>query len=211
MSARLVLTNASLGTRTVTIPPSDVPDAPELPIAAGPAVTEGDDATFTLFRTTAANLPLSDPLTVSVEVTATGSTLSGATPSTATFDACSTTASVRVSTLDDRVVEPPGTVTALVLASTSTPPVYLSGAANAATVTVDDNDVAAFTLEASAEEVAESGAVTVTVAADAVTFAEPQAIALTLGGTATPGDDFTLAGGRDLGARHRPDDPRRRG
>ena len=45
--------------------------------------------------------------------------------------------------------------------------------------------VAAFTLSASAEEVAEGRSVVVTIAADGVTF--------TLAGTATPGDDFTLA------------------
>ena len=126
VSAQLALTGANLGLRTVTIPPSDVPDTPVVSIAAGGAVSEGQDATFTLSRTVSQSLPLSAPLTVSVEVTATGSTLSGATPSSATFEAGSATATVEATTLDDSVVEPPGTVTALVRGSTSNPPVYLT-------------------------------------------------------------------------------------
>ena len=102
-------------------------------------------------------------------------------------------------TLDDSVVEPPGTVTALIQGSTTNPPVYLTGVANHATVTVSDNDVAAFTLAADATEVGEGGVVRVTITADGVTFAEPQTITLTLGGTATPVDDFTLSeGGKEL-------------
>ena len=199
VSAQLGLTGATLGTHTVTIPPSDVPDTPVVTIASGSGVVEGTDATFTLSRTASTNLPLSDPLTVSVEVTATGSTLSGATPSTATFDAGSTTATVEVTTLDDSVVEPPGTVTALVRGSTSNPPVYLTEPPNNATVTVNDNDMAAFMFSAGATEVAEGGTVQLTITADGVTFAEPQTIALTPGGTATPVDDFTLFdGGREL-------------
>ena len=77
VSAQLGLTGAPLGTHTVTIPPSDVPDTPVVTIAPGSGVDEGTDATFTLSRTASTNLPLSDPLTVSVEVTATGSTLDG--------------------------------------------------------------------------------------------------------------------------------------
>ena len=102
-------------------------------------------------------------------------------------------------TLNDSVVEPSGTVTALIRGSTANPPVYLTGAINSATVTVVDDDVAAFTLSASSGEVAEGGTVTLTVTADAITFAEPQTITLTLGGTATPTADFTLSDdGRDL-------------
>ena len=194
VSAQLGLTGATLGTHTVTIPPSDVPDTPVVTIAPGSRVVEGTDATFTLSRSASTNLPFSDPLTVSVEVTATGSTLGGSVPTTVRFKDGDATADLAVLTLDDSVVEPSGTVTALIQGSTANPPVYLTGAINSATVTVNDNDVAAFTLSASSEEVAEGGTVTLAVAADEVTFAEPQVIALTLGGTATPGDDFTLAG-----------------
>ena len=199
VEAWLALTNTSLGSLTITIPASDVPDTPVVTIASGNRVDEGTDATFTLSRTASTNLPLSAPLPVFVEVTATGSTLGGATPTTATFDVGSTTATVEVTTLDDSVVEPPGTVTALILGSTSNPPVYLTEPPNNATVTVNDNDLAAFTLSASNEEVTEGATVTVTITADGVTFAGPQTITLTPGGTATPVDDFTLVdGGREL-------------
>ena len=66
-------------------------------------------------------------------------------------------------------------------------------------MTVNDNDVAAFTLAADATEVGEGGLVRVTIETDGVTFAEPQTLTFTLGGTATPVDDFTLSeGGRQL-------------
>ena len=199
VSAQLDLTGATLGTHTVTIPPSDVPDTPVVTIAAGGAVSEGQDATFTLSRTVSQSLPLSAPLTVSVEVTATGSTLGGSPPTTVRFEGGDATADLDVLTLDDMVVEAPGTVTALIQGSTTDPPVYLTSAINSATVTVNDNDVAAFTFLAGAGEVAEGGRVPLTITADGVTFAEPQTITLTLGGTATPVDDFTLSdGGREL-------------
>ncbi len=199
VEAWLALTNTSLGSLTITIPASDVPDAPVVTIARGNRVDEGTDATFTLSRTVTQSLPLSAPLTVYVEVTATGSTLGGSAPTTVRFEGGDATADLAVLTLDDSVVEPPGTVTALILGSTSNPPVYLTEPPNNATVTVNDNDVAAFTLSASNEEVAEGATVTVTIVADGVTFAGPQTITLTPGGTATPVDDFTLVdGGREL-------------
>ena len=195
VSAQLGLTGASLGTRTIAIPASDVPGTPVVAIAPGSTVVEGTDATFTLSRTASTSLPVSDPLTVSVEVTATGSTLGGAAPATVRFEGGDATADLAVPTLDDSVVEPPGSVTALVRGSTSNPPLYLTRAANSATVNVNDNDVAAFTLSADAADVVEGGTVRLTVTADGVTFAEPQTITLTPGGTATPADDFTLSDG----------------
>ena len=199
LSATLATTNQSLGEQTITIPASDVPGVPVVTIAPGSRVVEGTDAMFTLSRTASTNLPLSDPLTVSVEVTATGSTLGGSRPGTATFEGGSSTATLTVATLDDMVVEEAGTVTALIQGSATNPPVYLTSAINSATVTVSDNDMAAFTFLAGAEAVDEGGRVQLTITADGVTFAEPQTITLTLGGTAAPVDDFTLAaGGREL-------------
>ena len=195
VDAWLALTNTSLGSRTITIPASDVPDTPVVTIAAGGAVSEGQDATFTLSRTASINLPLSDPLTVSVEVTATGSTLGGSPTTAVRFEGGDATADLDVLTRDDSVVEPPGTVTALIQGSTTNPPVYLTSAINSATVTVTDNDMAAFMFSAGATEVAEGSTVQLTITADGVTFAEPQMIALALGGTATPADDFTLSDG----------------
>ena len=193
-SATLDLTGASLGLRTVTIPPSDVPDTPIVTIVQDGNVTEGEAAAFTLSRTISNRHPLSEQLTVAIRASADGSTLGGSGPSSATFLADEATVTVEVATLDDAVVEPAGAVTVLVLGGTGAPPPYLVGAANAAAVTVEDNDTAAFSVEASADEVAEGGAVTITVTGDGVTFAEPQTIALTLAGTASVGDDFTVSG-----------------
>ncbi len=199
LSATLATTNRSLGAQTITIPASDVPDTPVVTIATGNTVPEGADAIFTLSRTAALNLPLSDPLTVFVEVTATGSTLGGSPPTTVRFEGGDATAELDVLTLDDSVVEAPGTVTVLIQGSTTNPPVYLTSAINSATVTVNDNDMAAFMFSAGATEVAEGSTVRLTITADGVTFAEPQTIRLTFGGTATPVDDFTLSdGGREL-------------
>ncbi len=201
VSARLDLTSAALGTLTITIPPSDVPDAPVvslLPPAAS-AVPEGTDVEFRFFRTSSTNLPLSRSLTVPVRITAVGSTLSGAAPASVTFPADSPIATLSVATLDDEVVEPPGSVRVLVLGSASNPPAYLTSAANTRTVAVTNNDVAAFTISASEMEVAEGSSVTVTVAAEGVTFAEPQEITFVVGGTAAPGEDFTIwHGGEQL-------------
>ncbi len=197
VSARLDLTNASLGTRTVTIPPSDVEGTPLVTIAAGGTITEGENATFALTRTDAHSLPLTTALTVRVQVTATGSTLSGSTPTTATFEQNSATAVLDVATLDDTVIEDDAAVTVLVLGSTSSPPVYLTGTANAAAVTVYNDDyVADFSVSPGSSEVAEGRSVRVVVETVGVTFADPQTLELALSGTATPVDDFTITNSR---------------
>ena len=198
LAGTLASTGAAVGaTQTLTISPSDVPDTPEVSIAAGSTVTEGEAAVFTLTRTASTSIPFSSPLTVSVAATELGSTLGAGLPTTARFEAGDVAIDVEVPTLDDSVVEPAGAVTLLILGSASNPPVYLTRDVNAATLAVNDNDVAAFTLSASAEEVAEGDAVTVTIAGAGVTFAEAQTLALALAGTATPGDDFSLAADGD--------------
>ncbi|MCY3694037.1 MAG: cadherin-like beta sandwich domain-containing protein [Chloroflexi bacterium] len=194
LNAALAATGAAIGaTQTLTIPPSDVPDTPEVSIAAGRTVTEGEAAVFTLTRTASTSIPFSSPLTVLVTASERGSTLGAGPPTSARFGTGDAAIVVAVPTLDDAVVEPAGAVTLLILGSTSNPPVYLTRGVNSATVAVSDNDVAAFTLSAEAGEVIEGGAVEITIAADGVTFAEPQTLALTLAGTATPGEDFNLA------------------
>ena len=193
LSATLASTKASLGTRTITIPPSDVPDTPVVTVSAGSDVTEGTDASFELSRTDALSAPVANSLTVPIRVTATGSTLSGRAPTTATFAENSSTTSVQVGTLDDDVVEPPSEVTVLALADLHAPILYLVGPMNSATVTVNDNDLAAFSVAADSTEVAEGSSVRVTVETVGLTFADEQAVTLTLAGTATAGEDFTVA------------------
>ena len=189
----------------VTTAPIDVPSAPLVTIAPGGAVTEGEVTTFKLIRTTGVNLTLTSALTVRVGVTAVGSTLSGSTPATVSFEPGSTTATLEVATLDDTVIDDSAAVTVLVLGSTADPPVYLTGAANAATVAVDDNDVAAFNVPPTPTKVAEGGSVRAVVETVNITFAEPQTLTLALGGTATPVEDFTVTAGsgEDLSSSQR--------
>ena len=190
LSATLASTGTPIGSRTVRIPASDL-DAPEVTITAGGAVTEGDDAVFTLSRTATVGSRLTQPLSVRVAVTATG----GAAASTVsvTFPAGDSTAVLRASTIDDTVVEDAATVTARVLASSANPPIYEPGAPNSATVTVLNDDAASFRVSASATRVVEGATSTVTVHTDGVTFAQPQTLTVTVAGTATVGDDFALA------------------
>ena len=193
ISARVALTKRSLGSRGITIPPSDVPNVPDVTISTGQSsVTEGGEASFTLQRsgdTTAA-------LTVSVVVGGTGARTSRAAPSSVTFAAGSDTATLSLELHDDTVVRPEGgELRVWVYGSSANPPKYLTTAQNRATITVTDNDVASFTVTPSAEELTEGQTLTVTVDTGGVTFPANQDIELRLGGTATAADDYLLPGG----------------
>ena len=190
--ARLASTNTLIGSRTVTIAASDL-DAPEVTITQNGAVTEGDDAVFTLRRTATLDSPLTRALSVRVAVTAAAGVLSGTPPSTVRFLAGDSTVELRAGTVEDSVVEDAATVTALVRADTSSPARYEAGSPNSATVTVRDNDVASFSVSAAAAEVLEGAAVAVTVHTGGVTFARPQSLSVDVAGTATPTADFVLA------------------
>ncbi len=182
----------SLGTRTTPLPPSDLPDTPSVTIFDAASVTEGMDASFELSRTNATNTPFTEPLTILVQVTATGSTLLGRPPSNVTFETNSSTASLQVATLDDAVIEDASEVRAMVLADRNTPPSYVVGSANLATGTVNDNDVPAFRVSSSSAELPEGRSASVAVETVGVTFADDQSLTLTIAGTATPGQDFTV-------------------
>ena len=96
--------------RTRPLPPTPTPVVvPEVSIAAGPEATEGSDAVFTV---TANPAPASD-LTVELAITASGDVIGdGQTgPQTVTVPSGGTATYV-VSTVDDDVVESPGTITA---------------------------------------------------------------------------------------------------
>ncbi|MXY73153.1 MAG: hypothetical protein F4Y97_09010 [Dehalococcoidia bacterium] len=181
-----------IGTRTVTIPPSDVPNAPTVSIAPGADAAEGAAATFTLTRTVSTSLPLSSPLTVAIQVSVTDVQLSGAAQNRVTFAAGEATAELSIGTRDDTLISDAGAVSVLVAASTTTPPAYLVDTDNSASVTIIDNDTPAFRISPETADLAESRSLTVTVQTDGVTFATPQTITATLGGTATEGVDFEL-------------------
>ena len=188
--ATLALTNASLGSRTVTIPPSDVAGVPDVTISAGSSVDEGDTASFTLNRPTDA---VAASLTVSVRAVASGAALSGSGPSTVTFAAGSATATLSVPTRDDTVVrDAGGQVTAFVLGSGSNPPKYLTTPQNRASVDVSDDDVTDFTLTSSTDRLTEGRSMTLTIDAGGVTFPTAQEIELRLSGTADPGADYRI-------------------
>ncbi|WP_419553073.1 cadherin domain-containing protein [Candidatus Poriferisodalis sp.] len=191
LSARLASTGALIGSRTVTVPASDL-GTPEVTITGGGTVTEGDDAVFTLARSATLGTPLTEALTVSVEVTATGGILSGASASTVTFAAGQSTAEVRAGTVDDSVVEDPATVTALVRADTASPARYVTGSPNRATVAVWDNDVVRFGVSVGLPAIVEGAEVTVTVDTGGVTFAQAQSLSVSVAGSAAVGDDFVL-------------------
>ena len=123
-------TVGSPSSATVTVNDNDIP---QMTITANRAsITEGTDATFTI----TANSRPATALTVNVNVTQTGDVISGTPPSTVTFNANQTTATLRVATDDDNVRESAGTVIAQITSGVG----YTVGTPSSASVTVNDND-----------------------------------------------------------------------
>ena len=169
------------------------PPAATIAAAAG-AVTEGAAATFTVSLDQAAP----EVLTVSVSVTESGAALSGAPPDSVAFAKGETSARLAVPTAGDSVVEADSAVTATLATGTG----YIVGSASSASVTVEDDDAATFTVSFEPESLAEGQTATLTVAiSNGVTFAETQTISLAASGTASASDytgvpaTLTLAAG----------------
>ena len=172
---------------TVPGPASGVAEISIAPNAS--PVTEGEAAIFTLTRTgdTAA------ALTVDVNVSETGATVSGTAPPTATFVAGSATAELSVATEDDAVVEAASTITATVAAGTG---YDVDTNASSAAVVVNDNEEATFTVSAIPTQIDEGEASTLTVAiANGVTFAADQTIALDFAASNAAAADYSVADG----------------
>ncbi len=113
-----------------------VRDTPYLSIAAGTSpITEGANATFTI---TAAGAPLSS-MTVSVNVTQSGSFIKGTAPSSVTIPANGTSATLTVATENDSTDEPNGSITASIVANAGA--AYELGSPSSASVNVQDNDL----------------------------------------------------------------------
>ena len=164
------------------------PSLPEVSITTATSpVTEGTPATFEVALDGAA----SGSLTVQVDVTEDGSALSGTPPASVTFNAGDTSATLSVPTEGDSVVEADSRVTATLTAGTG----YTVGSSASATATVEDDDVATFTVSAAPQTIDEGGTATLTVAiSNGVTFAQDQTISLDLSAsTATSGSDFTVS------------------
>ena len=140
----------TLGTAAATGRIRDDDGPPQVTVAAAAAtVAEGADAVFTLTR---ANGDASGTLAVSVAVTDAGAVLAGAAPPTSvTFSAGATTATLRLGTVDDAVDEPDTPLTLTLQAGAG----YDLGAPHQATVTVRDDDLPVVTVAADAATIAE--------------------------------------------------------
>ena len=162
-----------------------VPEASVAPVAA--SVAEGVPASFAVTLDAAAP----EALTVSVRVTESGSTLSGAPPTSATVAQGDTGATLAVATVADTVVEADSTVTATLEAGSG----YTLGPDRSASVTVEDDDAAIFAVSAAPSTILEGERSTVTAAiTNGTTFADDQTITLDFAGsTAAPGTDFTVS------------------
>ena len=178
----------ALGSRSLTIPPSDT-TLPVVRISGSSGrPAEGTALAFTLTRTgeTTAALP------VTVAVSETVAMLTATPPTTVTFPIDAASVALSVPTVDDTVVEADSTMTVTV--QTPTPATYEVGVPQAASVTVRDNDTAIFALTVTPEEIVEGADAEVRVAiTNGVTFATDQTISLALTGEATAGDDYTVA------------------
>ena len=113
-----------------TTPPP--PPDPEISIAAGSAITEGSDATFTVTATPAPTSALTISLTVS-QIGSFGATTGADTVTIPTAGSATFT----VSTTNDNTDEPDGSITATLSTGTG---YTVSGTSNAATVSVSDDD-----------------------------------------------------------------------
>ncbi len=178
-------------TYTVTVTRAGLPVAT---IAAGAtAVTEGTPAEFTLSLDAAAP----EALTVAVNVAESGSVLSGTPPSSVAFAKGATSATLSLPTAGDSVVEGESTVAATLIAGSG----YSLGTDVLATVAVEDDDAATFTVSAEPQTIAEGESATLTVAiSNEVTFAQDQAISLATSGTASAPDYTGLPATLTLGA-----------
>ena len=137
-------------------PPPPPPPTPEISIAAGSAVTEGADASFTITATPAPTSALTVDVTVSQngDFATTGSR-------TVTIQT-SGSATLAVPTTSDTTDEPDGSVTATLSSGSG---YTASTSANAATVAVSDDDVPELSI-APDGDVTEGSAASFTITAD---------------------------------------------
>ncbi len=172
---------------TLTILDND-PAVPIVSIWAGPAVTEGGTASFTL---TANPLP-SEPITVQVAVSESGGFAAGGQTGTRQVRVGTGVTSTLVATARDDADEPNGSVTATIADGAGYAPHATAGAAS---VAVADDDPTGVTLSAPAGDVAESGGTKVLTVRLGRALAAPEALSVPLvfGGAATRGTDYTLS------------------
>ena len=150
-------TVGTLSTAMITVQDNDTPIAS---IAAGSSpITEGTAAVFTVA------LDLATPaggLTVSVEVTESGSYIAGVAPLTVFIAAGATTGTLAVRTEDDSRDEPSGIITAALATGAG----YTVGTLSSAMVTVNDDDVLLASIAAGISPITEGEVATFTVTLD---------------------------------------------
>ena len=175
-------------TLTITDNDDPPPTTPVVSITAGSAVNEGTAASFTLSATPA---PVS-AVTLNYTVTQSGSFVASGDLSTQTGSlGTSGSATITVPTVNDSLDEANGSVTVTLDSGTD---YALHNTQNAATVTVNDNDVTEVSFAASSSSVAEgSGTRTVRVNLSPVP-ATALTLNYTVSGTATSGTDYTSIG-----------------
>ena len=150
---------ATLSTATVTVNDNETPAAS---ISAGPSsITEGTAATF---RVTLGSAAPADGLTISVEVTQSGSYIDGPAPVTVFIASGATTEMLTVVTEDDSLDESDGSITVRI--TTGAGYTVADAPDNAATTTVLDNETPVASISAGPSPITEGTAATFTVAID---------------------------------------------
>ena len=148
---------------------------------ASESVTEGAPATFELSLDAASGVAL----TVPVSVTSEGEVLAGEVLASVPVEAGVTAATLALATDDDAVVEGPGSVTVTLLAGDG----YALGETVTATVTVEDDDVAAWALAAHPSELVEGGSATLEAeVTNGVTHADAVTLGLSVTGDVSASD-----------------------
>ena len=164
------------GDLSLTVPGPASPPVVSIAASATP-VTEGTAAAFTLSRTGATDAAL----TVSVSVSESEASVSGAPPTSVTFAAAAASVTLSVATEDDEVAEDASTVTATVSSGTG---YTVSGTSGTADVVVEDDDAAPVVTTASPIVVAENATAVATLSAtDADTAAEDLSWSIPAGAT----------------------------
>ena len=172
----------------------DDPSGPLVAIASPPSafVTEFSNVTFMLTRACATgcdNWGITQPLTVTVNLSETGNMLSGPRSRSVEFAAGSETADLTVDLDDDNVDEDASVITATIRG----PSGYAISGRPWATTTVSDNDTALLGVSANPESIEEGQRSTVTVSiTNGVTFGENQVIELDVTSTTAADTDYTV-------------------
>ena len=159
---------------------------PGATIAAGTTpVAEGAPVSFIVSLDRTAQADLSIPISVIDD----SGVLSAAAPTSAAFAIGDSSMTFTLPTRDDNVIEPPSTVKVSLAAGSG----YTLGTTTSVSVSVTDNDTAAWTMSAQPAEIDEGSASTVTVAvSNNKTFAANQTVTLAAAGTAST-SDYTLS------------------